>query len=97
MYRKKLQFSKFDSSEIDKFIFQLGTFKLVPELRVYSIPIDVTVSVYMIGLTHGVACLTELTSAIFAALFCYNFASETPTEFIFSQLVDLANVTLSNA
>ena len=33
----------------------------------------------------------------FRSLFCYNFASETPTEFIFSQLVDFANVTLSNS
>ena len=33
----------------------------------------------------------------FRSLFCYNFAPETPTEFIFSQLVDFANVTLSNA
>ena len=33
----------------------------------------------------------------FRRLFCYNFASETPTELIFSQLVDFANVTLSNA
>ena len=33
----------------------------------------------------------------FRSHFCYNFASETPTEFIFSQLVDFANVTLSNA
>ena len=28
--------------------------------------------------------------------FCYNFASETPTEFIFLQLVDFVNVTLWN-
>ena len=33
----------------------------------------------------------------FRSLFCHNFASETPTEFIFSQLVDFANVILSNA
>ena len=33
----------------------------------------------------------------FRSPFCYNFASETPTEFIFSQLVNFANVTLSNA
>ena len=32
----------------------------------------------------------------FRSLFGYNFASETPTEFIFSQLVDFVNVTLLN-
>ena len=50
----------------------------------------------MYGLAHGVACQTER-APFSQPFFGYNFASETPIEFIFSQLVDFANVTLLNA